>query len=266
MSPTGARALAFAVQSSFCSHACLRHGLYRIDDGLIPGAAAVIAGKVRADLLATRNTTAGQQFLRGKQHARRAIAALQRVACDERLLQIGDLVGVGHAFDRVDAGSIALHGQHQAAAHYDTVHAHTAGAAHAMLAADMAAGEREVLAQKVDQRLARIDAFAHLFAVDGDRDLVEALVRAGPRLVGRPPRRSRTPARCVFTAPDACMSSGGSRSRASVLTAPSISPSASTGSALRARTGVGPTPKYARRRFSRRLPSARAQAASPTMA
>src|SRR5262249_60644084 len=112
MSPTGARTLAFAVQSSFCSRACLRHGLYRIDDGLIPGAAAVIAGKVRADLLATRNTTAGQQFLRGKQHARRAIAALQRVAGDERLLQTADLVGVAPPFNGSTAGPIPLPGHH----------------------------------------------------------------------------------------------------------------------------------------------------------
>ena len=86
------------------------------------------------------------------------IAALQRVALDERLLQIGDLAGIGHALDGVDARAVALHRQHQAAAHDHAVDAHRAGAAHAVLAADMAAGEREVLAQEVDQRLARVDA------------------------------------------------------------------------------------------------------------
>src|SRR5215470_6671671 len=238
-----ASAFAFAARSPLRSRPDLRHRLHRVDDGLIAGAAAVIAGEMRADLFAAWNAAAGQQLLRGQQHARRAIAALQGVARDERLLQVGDFVRISHAFDGVDVRAVALHRQHQAAAHHHAVDAHAAGAAYAVFAADMTAGERNVFAQEVDQRLARIDAFAHLLAVDDDGDLVEALAHDGARASCLATRRSSTPARWAFTAPDACTSSAGSRSSARAFTAASTSPSASAGSARRARTGMGPTPK-----------------------
>src|SRR5262249_4480031 len=137
----------------------------------------------------------------------------------------------------------ACPGQSQPAAPHQAADAHAAGAAYAVFAADMTAGERNVSAQEVDQRLARIDAFAHLLAIDGDGDVVEALAHDGARASCCATRRSSTPARWVFTAPDACTSSVGSRSSASAFTAASTSPSASAGSACRARTGVAPTPK-----------------------
>ena len=62
----------------------LRHRLDRVDDRLIAGAAAVVAGDVVADFLARRHGAAAQQLLRGEQHAGRAEAALQRVALLER--------------------------------------------------------------------------------------------------------------------------------------------------------------------------------------
>ena len=108
-----------------------------------------------------------QQILRRRDHAGRAIAALQRVALLERGLQIGDLARVGQALDGLDLGAVALHRQHQAAAHDLAVDAHGAGAADAVLAADVAAGEAEILAQEIDQRLARLDALGDALAVDG---------------------------------------------------------------------------------------------------
>ena len=86
------------------------------------------------------------------------IAALQRVALLERILQVGDLAGVGHAFDGLDLGAVALHREHETAAHHLAVHPHRAGAADAVLAADMAAGQAQIFAQEIDQRLARLDA------------------------------------------------------------------------------------------------------------
>src|SRR5262249_2568594 len=123
------------------------------------------------------------------------------------------------------------------------VNAYAAGAAYAVLAADMTAGERNVFAQEIDQRLARVDPFAHLLAVHGDGDIMEALPHDGARVSCCATRRSSTPARWVFTAPDACTWPAGSRSPASAFPAASTSPSASKGSARRARTGVAPTPK-----------------------
>src|SRR5262245_21147714 len=220
---------------------------------------------MRTDRFAARNAARCQQFLRAEQHARRAEAALQRVARDEGLLQIGDLAAVGHPLDGIDARAVALHRPHQAAAHHRAVDAHAAGPADPMLAAHVAAGEPGGLAQEVNQRRARVDAFAHLLAVHADGNIVEALAHDGwPSW--RATRRSSTPARWTFTAGDAWTSAGGSRSCASARTAASASPTASACSAWRARTGVGPTPKTTSRRPPRRLPSARAQAASPTMA
>ena len=72
------------------------------------------------------------------QHARRAVAALQRIAALERRLQIGDDAGIRQAFDGFDLGAVALHGKNEATAHHIAVEPHRAGAAHAVLAADMA--------------------------------------------------------------------------------------------------------------------------------
>ena len=58
--------------------------------------------------------------------------------------------------------------------------AHRAGAAHAVLAADMAAGEREILAQEIDQCLARLDAGADPLAVYVKRDLKVARAHSCP--------------------------------------------------------------------------------------
>src|SRR5260370_5864905 len=173
---------------------------------------------------------------------------------------MGDLARTGPAFVGVAARAVALRRQHQAAAHHRPVDAHAAGAAYAVLAADMTARERNVFAQEVDQRLARIDAFAHFLAVHDDGDVVEALAHDGTRASCCATRRSSTPARWVFTAADACTSSAGSRSSASAFTAASTPPSASAGSARRARTGVAPTPTQTTRRLPSGLPSARAPA------
>ncbi len=45
---------------------------------------------------------------------------------------------------------------------------HGAGAADAVLAADVGAGERQIVAQEIDQRLARFHALADGLAVDGE--------------------------------------------------------------------------------------------------
>ena len=81
--------------------------------------------------------------------------------CVERLLQLRELARVRQPFDRVHAPAVGLHREHEAAAHDLAVHAHGAGAAHAVLAADVRAGEAQLLAQEVDQVLARRDAPRH---------------------------------------------------------------------------------------------------------
>src|SRR5205814_2407409 len=130
---------------------------------------------------------------------RRAKAALQRVTPAERVLQVRDRAGVRHALDGLDPSAIALHCQREAAAHDRVVHPHRAGAAYAMLAADMAAGEAERLAQEVDQRHARLDAFGNRLAVHRHAHIGHAHARGSMSWPAT--RRSSTPARCFFTAP-----------------------------------------------------------------
>ena len=112
--------------------------------------------------------------MRADQHAGCAEAALQRIAPPERVLQIGDDAGIRNAFDGLYVGAVALHRQHQAAAHHRVIEQHRAGAAYALFAADMRAGEPEIVAQEIDQRLAGLDPFADLLAIDAHPDLENA--------------------------------------------------------------------------------------------
>ena len=68
------------------------------------------------------------------------------------------VVAVREPFDRADLLALRLHGEHQAGAHRLAVEDHRAGAADAVLAADMRAGLPAIVADGVDQRLARLDA------------------------------------------------------------------------------------------------------------
>src|SRR5262249_23647424 len=110
-------------------------------------------------------------------------------------------------------------------------------------AADMAAGERKVLAQEIDQRLARFDGLMNGLAIHHQRDVAAMLAHDRASASRFATRRSSTPARCFFTAPVACTSSGGLRSLPRVCTASSSEAPASAASALLARCGVVPTPK-----------------------
>ena len=76
--------------------------------------------------------------------------------------------------------AVALHREGQAAAHDLAVQQHRAGAAHAMLAADMTAGQRQILAQKIDQCLACLDAGGDRLAVHVKRDLEVARAHSCP--------------------------------------------------------------------------------------
>ena len=51
------------------------------------------------------------------------------------------------------------------------VEPHRAGAAHAVLAADMGAGERKIVAQEIDQRLAHLDPRGNILAVHAQSDV-----------------------------------------------------------------------------------------------
>jgi hypothetical protein len=64
-----------------------------------------------------------------------------------------------------------LHGEHQAGPHGDIVEDHRAGAADAVLAADMRAGLPAIVADRVDQGLARLDPDRMVAPVDVEGDV-----------------------------------------------------------------------------------------------
>ena len=130
---------------------------YRLHDVLIAGAAAQI-GREHVDKLVIADVRLAFQHA-GDQHekARRAEAALQAVMLHEGALQRVELVAVGQAFDGADLFAVGLYREHQARAHRLAIDQHGAGAAHAVFAADMRAGLSAILADRIDQRAARLD-------------------------------------------------------------------------------------------------------------
>ena len=141
------------VQRQF-SLAHVDHLFDGVDDRLVAGAAAVVAGNVLADLLARRlsasaapdpappaacpacRSRTAARSSRGRPSAARASSPESR-----------------QALDGVHPAAVRLHREHQAAAHDLAVDAHRAGAADAVLAAGVRAGQAEFLAQEIDQVL-----------------------------------------------------------------------------------------------------------------
>ncbi|MGY3427515.1 hypothetical protein ACVWZW_008019 [Bradyrhizobium sp. F1.13.4] len=80
------------------------------------------------------------------------------------------LVALGDAFDRGDAGAVGLSRQHGAGFDRLAVHMDDAGAALAGVAADMGSGEVEVVAQQLNQQRAVLDVNGNSLAVHGQFD------------------------------------------------------------------------------------------------
>ena len=90
---------------------------------------------------------------------------------DEGLLDRMQRVAVGEPLDGADLAPVGLHREHQARAHGDVVEDDGAGAADAVLAADVGAGLTAVVADGVDQRAPRLDPNGIVAAVDVERDV-----------------------------------------------------------------------------------------------
>src|ERR1700732_772964 len=128
---------------------------YCVDNVLAAGAATEIAAEAVADFVVGSERPLAQEIDGGHQHPRRAEPALQRVMLAERLLQTVELLDGAEAFDGLERAAVGLHREQQAGAHAVAVENDSAGAADAMLAADMGAGEAERLAQEVAEQAAR---------------------------------------------------------------------------------------------------------------
>ena len=98
----------------------------------------------------------------------------------ERLLQRMQGVAIGEPFDGANFLALGLHAEHQAGADRLAVDQHGAGAADAVLTAEMGAGQPAIVAQHVGQRPARLDRDRVGSTVDGEIDA--ELASHGPML------------------------------------------------------------------------------------
>ena len=133
-------------------------------DGLldvgVAGAAAEVAADHVVDLLLGELRRGVARLQAGgdrHQEARRAEPALQRVALAEGLLHrvqhlAAAVVVARQALDGGHLVPVDLDGEHQARAHRVAVDQHRARAADAVLAADVRAGQPEVVPQRVGQQ------------------------------------------------------------------------------------------------------------------
>ena len=95
----------------------------------------------------------GQKRVERHQDARRAEAALQRVMAPEGVLQGRKPLGRRRQpLNGADVESVHLHRERQAGARRDAVDLHRAGAADAVLAADMRPGRTDEVAQRVGEQ------------------------------------------------------------------------------------------------------------------
>jgi hypothetical protein len=96
----------------------------------------------------------------------------------ERLLQIAQPDAAGReTLDRLNLMTVGLDGQHDARPHRLSVEEDRARAADAMLAADVRAGQLEILAQKIAQEQPWLDVGFAVAAVDEDSDDHDARAR-----------------------------------------------------------------------------------------
>src|SRR6478752_1455675 len=144
----------------------------RGDDVLVARAAAVVALERVADLAVGRLGVPGEEVGRDHDHARRAEAALEAVLLPERLLQRMEAVAGGEALDRRDAAAVRLDREHRAALHGVAVDVDGAGAALARVAADVGAGELEVLPNELDEEASGLDVRLPSLTVDRERNML----------------------------------------------------------------------------------------------
>ncbi len=84
----------------------------------------------------------------------------------KRFLQRREIGVVGQPFDGNDLGALGLNRQHEAGTHGRAIDNDRAGAAHAVLAADMGSGEPQMVAQAIRERQPRLNLHFDLSTVD----------------------------------------------------------------------------------------------------
>src|ERR1044071_1237617 len=166
------------------SNGCTRSLLDRRDDADVAAAAADVAAHPLADLVVARGVPLAQQRRRGAELPGRAVAALEAVVADERGLQRVEAIVGREPFDGDDLLAAVHDREGEAGVVAPPVDQHGAGAACALVAPFLRAGEVEVLAQRVEQRGARVEAEVMVAAVDVERDGDDVRVGRDGRLLG----------------------------------------------------------------------------------
>ncbi len=145
-----------------------------VENLLIAGTAADIAAKPLLDLFAIGKWVGAQRRGRRHHHAGDAVTALAGAGLVEGALQDIELAGLGQRLDGLDMSALRLGHRQQARLHQHAIDEHRTGAAFAGAAAFLVAGEMQVVAQEVEQALARLGVARDLAAVD---DRFETKVR-----------------------------------------------------------------------------------------
>ena len=110
-----------------------------------------------------------KKCLGGDNEARRAEAALLRVIVNERLLDGMEMPRLAEPFHGGDLRALRVDGQHRAGVHGFVVHQHGASAAGAAIANALGAGQRKLVAQRVQQGDARLKLRIEFFAIHIER-------------------------------------------------------------------------------------------------
>src|ERR1700686_89575 len=116
----------------------------------------------------------------------------------KRFLQRVHLPDAAEAFDRLDAAAVGLPREHQASTRAVAIDQHGAGAADAVLAADMGAGQAQRVTQEICEEKPGFHGGAIRHAIDGDADLAglaHAALSLARRKAAANARPVSTPAR-----------------------------------------------------------------------
>ena len=136
-----------------------------VDDALVARAAAEVARQRLPDRGLVGIGVVLQERGGGDQHPRRAEAALEGVPLEAALLHRVEAVAVGQPLDRRDGAAVGLHRQGEARPHRLPVEQDRARPAHPVLAAQVRAGQPEVVAEQLGERATDLASGPPLLAV-----------------------------------------------------------------------------------------------------
>src|SRR5262245_29436305 len=215
---------------------------HRLDDRHVSGAAAEISRQHFTHAIGVAIRLFAEQGMCRRDHAGCAEPALQGMMLAKARLQGRETFILREPLDGDNFAALRLHCQQQTAAHGLAVEEHRAGTANPMLAADMRAGQPQLMAQAIGERQARLDRKLDLTTIDLEANLhgvCSAAILRG--------RSTWVPASALRYPPLAWMSLSGSMAvvvaaSALAIVATSMTAPLSTASTLGSRSGRSATP------------------------